>query len=194
MVKRGWLGKRLAAAAIALGLSPAGCASPRPDVPRPPGELDIRSLSGTWHVLESTFPMWLEGKKENPAFHYRVLASYEGGLLLDDRVTYLEGGKEKSIEGIDTPDPQDSTHLTWRGKGILKLFTSDWYVVMRAPDDSWAVIYFSSTIATPEGVDIIARTEELPPATLAQIRAAIFADPGLKKRAQGLAPVKRRAR
>lgn len=193
-MKGSWLGRRLAAAAIALGLSPSGCATARPDVPRPPGELDIRKLDGTWHVLESTFPMWLEGKKENPAFHYRVFASYEGGLLLDDTVTYLEGGKEKSIEGVDTPDPQDSSHLTWRGKGILKLFTSDWYVVMRAPDDSWAVIYFSSTLATPEGVDIIARTEALPPEKLAEIRAAILAEPGLRKRAAGLRPVKRRVR
>lgn len=186
------VGRRLAAIAVALGLAPAGCATPRPDVPKPPGEIDLRSLEGTWHVIESTFPMWLEGAKASPAFHYRVIASFDGGLLLDDRVTYVERGEEKSIDGIDTPDPADSSHLTWRGKGLLRLFTSDWYVVMRAPSDDdppWAVIYFSATIATPEGVDIIARAPELPAATLAKIRAAIAADPSLRRRAEGLRAV-----
>lgn len=192
---RSWIETTLATiAAVVIGLSLTGCATARPNVPRPPGELDVRALAGDWYVLESTFPMWGEGSKTDPAFHYKVIADYEGGLLLDDRVTYFEKGRPEAIEGVDTPDARDSSHLTWRGKGILSLFTSDWYVVMRAPDDRWAVIYFSSTIATPEGVDIIARTETLPEATLAEIRKAIFADPGLARRAAGLKPVLRRAR
>ena len=179
--------------ALALGFCGSGCATARPDVPRPPDAMDVRALAGTWHVLESTFPMWFEGTKSDPAFTYRVLDD-GGKLLLDDRVTYRDKDRAESIEGIDTPDPSDPTHLTWRGKGILRLFTSDWYVVMRAPDDRWAVIYFSATIATPEGVDIIARSETLPEATLAEIHKAIMADPGLARRAAGLRPVRRRGR
>jgi lipocalin len=179
-------------AALALALALPACAPPRPDVPRPARALELRALEGTWYVLESTFPMWFSGTKTDPAFHYRVIADYGGALLLDDRVSYFDKDRPEAIEGIDTPDPADATHLTWRGKGLLSLFTSDWYVVMRAPDDRWAVIYFSSTIATPEGVDIIARTPSLPAETLAEIRAAIFADPGLRRRAAGLAPVRRR--
>ncbi|APR84985.1 Hypothetical protein A7982_10334 [Minicystis rosea] len=177
---------------LALGLG-CGCATVRPDVPRPLDALDVRALAGTWYVLESTFPMWLEGTKTDPAFHYGLIED-EGKLLLDDRVSYRDEDRAESIEGIDTPDPRDPTHLTWRGKGILKLFTSDWYVVMRAPDGAWAVIYFSSTLATPEGVDIIARTETLPETTLAEIHKAIQAEPGLARRAAGLRPVRRRER
>lgn len=178
--------------AVVLALALPACATPRPDVPRPARALTLHELAGTWYVLESTFPMWAEGTKTDPAFHYRVVADYGGALLLDDRVTYYDKGRPEAIEGIDTPDPADGSHLTWRGKGILRLFTSDWYVVLRAPDDRWAVIYFSSTIATPEGIDIIARTPSLPAETLGELRAAIQADPGLRRRAAGLRPVRRR--
>lgn len=180
--------------AVVASLALSGCTPVRPDVPRPAEALDVRALAGTWYVIESTFPMWAEGAKTDPAFHYRVVTDFGGGVLLDDRVTYFEKGSAESIEGIDTPDPRDPSHLTWRGKGLLGLFTSDWYVVRRGPADRWAVIYFSSTVATPEGVDIIARTETLPEATLVEIRAAIRAEPGLARRAAGLRPVRRRAR
>jgi len=183
-----------ALAAVVAGFSLSACAPLRPDVPRPAEALDVRALAGTWYVIESTFPMWAEGAKTDPAFHYRVVSDHGGGVLLDDRVTYFEKDRAESIEGIDTPDPRDPSHLTWRGKGLLGLFTSDWYVVQRGPADRWAVIYFSATVATPEGVDIIARTDTLPEATLAEIRAAIHADAGLARRAVGLRPVWRRAR
>jgi hypothetical protein len=175
-------------AAIALGST--GCATTRPLVPRPPEAVRIAELAGTWHVLESTFPMWLEGPKTDPSFTYRVIEGDEKHRM-DDTVAYRENGEPDTIEGVDTQDPEDSSHFTWRGKGLLFLFKSEWYVVMRAPDRSWAVIYFSSTIATPEGVDIIARTPTFPEPTLAQIRAAIAADPQLHTKATGLSPVRR---
>ena len=181
---------RLALSVLALGVLSLGCASPRPNVPRPTGALDPRRLAGTWYVLESNFPMWADGKKTDPAFRYGILEG-EDGVRLDDRVSYREGGREASIDGIDTPDPRDSSHFTWRGKGLLRLFSSEWYVTLLAPDASWAVIYFSSTIATPEGVDVIARTPSLPAGTMEMIRRAIAEDPALRAKAKGLAPVRR---
>ena len=174
----------------ALALLVSGCATARPPVPRPPEAISPASLVGTWYVLETTFPMWLEGKKTDPSFTYDLIAGDEQQRM-DDLVRYLDEGEPGSIAGVDTPDPEDSSHFTWRGKGLLFLFKSDWYVVMRAPDRSWAVIYFSSTIATPEGMDIIARAKALPEETLIQIRAAIAADPTLRARLPELKAVRR---
>jgi hypothetical protein len=174
----------------ALALTAAGCATTRPPVPRPPEAVIPAELAGTWYVLESTFPMWLEGQKTDPSFTYRPIEG-DAERRLDDLVRYRNDGEPDSIAGVDTQDPGDSSHFTWRGKGLLFLFKSDWYVVLRAPDRSWAVIYFSSTVATPEGVDIIARTPSLPEATLAQIRAAILGDPTLREKASGLRAVRR---
>jgi len=176
--------------AAALALTATGCATTRPLVPRPAEAIVPEELAGTWYVLESTFPMWLEGTKTDPSFTYRPIEGDEKRRL-DDLVSYRNDGEPDSIAGVDTPDPGDSSHFTWRGKGLLVFFTSDWYFVLRAPDRSWAVIYFSSTVATPEGVDIIARTPSLPEATLAQIRAAILGDPTLREKAVGLRAVQR---
>ncbi len=174
-----------------------GCAasSGRPAVPKPSIDVRPEALAGTWYVIESNFPMWGDGKKRDPQFHYRLLLDHDG-LKIDDRVTYVEKGAAESIEGVDTPDPNDASHFTWRGKGILSLFTSEWYVVMTSPQgasagDAWAVIYFSSTLATPEGVDIIARTPSLSKDTLGIVRKAIFDDPLLAPKAKGLKPVLR---
>ena len=192
MIRRlqSFVGRTVPFVHAALALAGAGCAATRPSIPRPPEPVQTSELAGTWHVLESTFPMWLEGSKTDPSFTYRVI---EGGerSRMDDRVAYLKDGEPDTIAGIDTQDPEDSSHFTWRGKGLLFLFKSDWYVVMRAPDRRWAVIYFSSTIATPEGVDILARTRDLPGATLERIRSAILADPLLRTKAVGLRAVRR---
>jgi hypothetical protein len=44
----------------------------------------------------------------------------------------------------------------------LSLFKSEWDVVFMSEDRSWAIITFSRTIATPEGMDVIARTPVMP--------------------------------
>lgn len=188
---RSFVGRTMPVVGVPLMLAATGCTTTRPLVPKPPGIVQTAELAGTWHVLDSTFPMWLEGAKTDPSFTYHVIEDGQTTQRMDDVVAYRKDGAPDTIDGIDTQDPEDSSHFTWRGKGLLFLFKSDWYVVMRAPDRSWAVIYFSSTIATPEGVDIIARTRDLPAETLAGIRAAILADPLLRAKATGLRPVRR---
>jgi hypothetical protein len=176
-----------------LSLAAAGCGSAaQASLPRLPDRVSLADMDGTWHVVESTFPMWSAGDKANPAFNYAVIQNDERTGLID-LVTYREDGKDRVIEGFDTQDPADDRHFTWRGAGVLRLFGSDWYVTLRAPDRSWAVIYFTATLATPEGLDIIARTPDLPPATLGLIHAAIAREPALRARSAGLVPVVRRA-
>jgi hypothetical protein len=53
------------------------------------------------------------------------------------------------------------------------------------------VISFSSTLATPEGVDVIFRT---PPSdeALAKVLAVVASEPALRARATGLAPLRHR--
>lgn len=140
----------------------SSCAAVTPlRLPVTPASLDARELEGTWHVVATTFPMWLDGKKTSPRFAYSKVRSEDGVVRMDDLVSYVEDGKPGSIEGVDTQG-EVPTHFTWRGKGLLALFKSEWDVVFVSEDRSWAIITFSKTIATPEGMDVISRTRELP--------------------------------
>ena len=110
-------------------------------------------LPGTWAVGATNFPMWLAGDRLSPAFTYEVLRSEP--LVLLDTVSYrTRDGREKSIVGVDR---LGAAGFTWRGRGLLRLVVSRWEVVGAGPDHSFAVIRFSKTRATPEGVDIVAR-------------------------------------
>ncbi|MEZ4293531.1 MAG: hypothetical protein R3B70_01040 [Polyangiaceae bacterium] len=175
-------GIALAMAAIAAGSM--GCAELPANVPRAEG-FDARQLSGGWHVLASNFPMWLEGNKSEPNFIYRVLPGEEP-VRLDDIVAYTESGRRETIEGTDTQDPQSPAHFTWRGKGLLAAFSSDWVVVARGPEDRWLVLYFTKTLATPEGVDVIARTPELSPEDRESVEKLLANHSFLKEKSKGI--------
>ena len=58
-----------------------------------------------------------------------------------------------------------------------------------AADDSWAIVYYTSTIASPEGVDVIARSAKLSSEQLAVARSAIEHDDFLREKARGLVPI-----
>ena len=140
----------------------SGCAAVTPlRLPVTPTTLDARELEGTWHVVATTFPMWLDGKKTKPRFTYSNVRIEDGVTRMDDLVSYVEDGKPGSIEGVDTQG-KTPTHFTWRGKGLLALFKSEWDVVFVSADRSWAIITFSKTLATPEGMDVISRKPVLP--------------------------------
>lgn len=161
-----------------------GCGGLPPEVPRA-GAFDAHRLEGGWHVLASNFPMWLEGKKTDPTFIYRVRPG-ETPITLDDTVAYTDSGRRETIEGKDTQDPAAPAHFTWHGNGLLAAFSSDWVVLGSGPDDRWLVLYFTKTIATPEGVDVIARIPELSPEDRGEVLRLLRTDPFLKQKSGGI--------
>ncbi|MCE7782022.1 hypothetical protein [Staphylococcus xylosus] len=110
-------------------------------------------LPGTWHIIASTFKMWTSGKKTNPSITYSIIQSHP--LRIHDEVTYQTQNKSKSIVGYDT---LDIDQFNWRGKGILKLFSSKWDIIYI--DDEVLIINFSATLATPSGMDILLRNKQ----------------------------------
>ncbi len=129
--------------------------------------------------------MWLEGNKTDPIFIYRLQPSGDA-VEIDDTVAYTESGRRETIEGTDTQDPSVPAHFTWRGKGILAAFSSDWVIAHESPDQRWMILYFTKTIATPEGVDVIAKIPILPPEDRAAVDKVLAEDPFLKGKAGGL--------
>lgn len=171
--------------AAALAPAQAGCGGSLPaQVPRG-GAFDARRLEGGWHVLASTFPMWLDGSKIDPNFIYRVLPG-DGPAELDDTVAYTESGRRETIEGTDTQDPASPTHFTWRGRGLLVALASDWVVAAAGPDDRWLILYFTKTPFTPEGVDVIAKEPVLSPEDRESVLRTLAADPFLRARSRSL--------
>lgn len=138
------------------------------------------TLVGTWFICYTNFPMWLKGDKTNPTFNYTI-TTRKGEKVLLDEVKYLKKGKEKTITGYDYQDEKDSTAFVWRGKGILGLLKSEWRVALIDPKGQWAVIAFSKTLFTPEGVDIINRTPKISDDTMKEIKGLMEKDAELRK-------------
>lgn len=133
-------------------------------------------LEGKWHVISTTFPMWLSGDKLLPQFNYSKFSSdakqddqeatkSDVPLTFDDVVTYSDTKfREHSIYGYDTQNKEIPTAFTWTGKGALFFFQSQWDVIAMGQDQQghpWAVITFEPTIATPAGMDIISRQQKM---------------------------------
>lgn len=138
-------------------------------------------LTGTWFICFSNFPMWTAGDKTNPTFNYKIIQE-NNKTVLSDEVHYLKKGKEKTIKGIDTKSTSDANTFIWRGTGLLKLVTSTWKVALKDEENGqWAVIFFSKTLFTPEGVDIISKNPSLPAATWEKIKLKMSVDPLLAK-------------
>ncbi len=181
----GWAARGLA---TGLSLAAAGCFPVPPDLPRAPRHLDARTLVGEWHVAATNFPMWLDGERCKPRFRYSEITETQGGLRMNDEVAYVvrATGERDGILGFDLQDPDQPAHFTWRGDGILGLFTSEWYVARVADDGEWAIIYFTSTPATPEGVDVLTRADAPTEDAVRDALAAIREDPFLREKSAGL--------
>ncbi len=141
----------------------------------PPAAQSRLDLEGTWHVVATDFPMWTSGQRTAPRFTYANPRQVRGRLHLDDTVTYLQGGRERRIEGVDVEEAPG--RFLWRGKGLLWLFRSRWEVVAAAGDGAWLALRFARTLATPAGHDVIARTPALDAAALARALAALGTPP-----------------
>ena len=164
----------------------AGCAVTPLRLAVTPPTLAAASLEGTWHVQATTFPMWLEGTKRAPRFTYSNPITQEGVSTLDDQVSYEDRGETGTIEGIDTQSARVPTHFTWRGRGVLALFKSEWDLVYRSPDGSWAVITFSPTLATPAGLDVISRSPTMDDESWSEAVKLIEGSTELKALGRGL--------
>ena len=97
--------------------------------------------------------MWTSGKKTKPSITYSIIKS--DPLKILDEVQYQSKGKIKTITGFDTIY---NGQFIWRGKGILKLFTSKWEVIY--VDSEILIIAFSSTLVTSSGMDILLRDKQ----------------------------------
>ena len=146
----------------------------------------IQFLLGTWFICSTNFPMWTKGNKTGPTFNYSLYSKPTDNPVLFDEVKYLKNGKQKSIRGYDYPDTQDLSRFTWRGKGLLWIARSKWQVALKDPEGQWAVIHFSKTLFTPEGVDIICRRPHPDKVMLADIKKSMAENTLLKQHISSL--------
>ncbi|GAB3997911.1 hypothetical protein GCM10028807_44180 [Spirosoma daeguense] len=146
----------------------------------------IPALLGTWFICSTNFPMWLKGDKLSPTFTYSTTDKKADTNVLLDEVNYLKKGKAKTLTGYDYQDKTDSSAFVWRGKGLLSLLRSKWNVALIDSNGQWAVIWFSKTLFTPEGVDIISRKPQISGEVLKHIKAEMASDPRLAKHLESL--------
>lgn len=179
-------------------------ANPRDGTPafEPPTQ---QWLAGTWIVTHSTLPMWK--KKCNVRITYTARASESTDPPrfpdLDDLVEYQGSptSKTSTVNGISRPvhDNPAGTGwaFKWRGKGWLKIASSDWEILGWGEDkagNGWAVTYFQKTLFTPAGIDVYSRKiEGVDEGTLKGIKEALrmMEDAGVKMLAESIFEIPR---
>ena len=100
--------------------------------------------------------MWKSNR--NVVITYTPLDSPAGSI--DDLVAYnpIESQNLKTVQGVDTPDPDTPAAYKWRGRGWLKIVSSQWEILGYGEEDGgWVVTFFQKTLFTPAGIDIYAR-------------------------------------
>jgi len=118
-------------------------------------------LEGKWYVVATNFPMWLKSENADPNFNYTNFREKNSKLIFDDCVIYSKNKTPKKIKGKDKQKRADELKFSWRGKGLLALFKSNWRVIASDKEGRWIAIYSTRTLVSPEGVDIIARKKNL---------------------------------
>lgn len=151
--------------------------------------LIMQWLVGTWFIIASDAPIWLKGDKESPTLNYTVVEQRGNHKMLDE-TKYTKNSKRKVIAGYDKADNSADKAFVWRGKGALFFVTSKWRVVMQDKRAEWAVIAYSKTLFTPEGVDIMCRKPTLSESTLAAIRNGMLKDSMLARHVDKLKLIK----
>jgi hypothetical protein len=122
--------------------------------------MKLKELEGRWYINMSNFPMWLKGDKTSPTFNYSE-TKLRGIWGLSDSVEYIYNGKKKSIKGFDKPLNKENSRFQWRGKGFLRLLSSNWSVEYINREQTIIILAFEKTLFTPEGYDVISRYREL---------------------------------
>jgi hypothetical protein len=145
-------------------------------------------LSTTWNVSYSSLPLW-KGK-QNVRITYSLCGATPQDSLrmpdLDDHVESQKIGQTKTshIHGISRPVEVEGLEFglaySWRGKGWLKIASSDWEILGYGPDNhakdpnDYIVTFFSKTLFTPAGIDIYTRTKaNLSDETLSAIKSTL---------------------
>jgi hypothetical protein len=145
-------------------------------------------ISTTWNVSYSSLPLW-KGK-QNVRITYSLCgpAPQDPSKMptLDDHVESQKLGQTKTshIHGISRPVEVKGLAFglaySWRGKGLLKIASSDWEILGYGSDNhaaepnDWVVTFFSKTLFTPAGIDIYTRTKaNLSDETLDAIKSAL---------------------
>ncbi|KAG8697800.1 hypothetical protein FRC09_007637 [Ceratobasidium sp. 395] len=138
-------------------------------------EFDIDKFMGKWHVIQSTLPLWKN--RSDVTITYTPLVSAAPSttpstdpIRFDDIVEYRSrsspGSSRSKVVGIDTLQPapkgapegyRPAGSYQWRGKGWLKIASSQWQVLGYDERAGWAVTYFSKTLFTPAGLDLYVR-------------------------------------
>jgi lipocalin len=118
-------------------------------------------LEGKWYVVATNFSMWLDTKNTDPNFNYTNFREKNEKLIFDDCVMYSKNKNPKQIRGQDKQKRSDELKFSWRGKGLLVFFKSNWSVIASDKEGRWLAIYSTKTLVSPEGVDIIARKKNL---------------------------------
>ena len=137
--------------------------------------LMMQWLIGTWFIVSSDAPVWLKGDRTLPATTY-TLVDKKGVYKLLDETKFVKNGKHKIIAGYDYGKCDNDSSFLWRGNGALFFVTSKWRVCIQDKAGQWAVIAYSKTLFTPEGVDIISRKAYLDPATIREIQGRMCQD------------------
>lgn len=118
--------------------------------------LRLDQLHGDWHVRATSFPMWLDGKRQRPAIRYAPgKQSGHDGLI--DIVRYDQAGRSRVIRGFDRPLDEANSRFVWRGSGWLFPFVSRWTIRDFDEAGGWMFITFDRTLFTPAGCDLLVR-------------------------------------
>ncbi|MBH0009115.1 hypothetical protein I6E58_07170 [Salinibacterium sp. SWN1162] len=125
-------------------------------------------LPGTWSVVATNFPMWIDGTRQNPEFTYELVAGE--GLTLDDTVSFTtRDGETHTILGTDQLQGDE---FVWRGLGWKRILTSRWQVVGADEAFNTIVLRFSRSRLTPAGIDILTRKDRENPAVRSTVAHA----------------------
>ncbi|GAA5825918.1 hypothetical protein JCM11251_000052 [Rhodosporidiobolus azoricus] len=129
--------------------------------------------------IASTLPLW-KGKRDVSITYSPIERA--PATTLDDLVQFRYASskpdstpwKVKGVDTLQTDVEGNGARWKWRGKGLLKISTSQWQILgyhlspsppstdttalAAAPaEPEWVVTYFSSTLFTPAGLDIYTR-------------------------------------
>lgn len=136
--------------------------------------------SGTWHIVESSLPLWRT--RHEPTVTYAALPD---GSLIDVVAFRSRRGASRRIIGIDRPLAPGGWR--WRGVGpVTRLARSDWRFVAGDAAEGWAVTAFERTPFTSAGIDLYFRSRHPSREMIDLARRAAFTDPRAKRWASAL--------